>query len=270
MKKGLDKSAAAQAGSSAAQSANLESALASTVSGYQPYTSLGSNAAGAYADLLGIGGSTGEGQTSGPVNWESYLSNNPDVAAEWNRVDKTRFPTAEAFAQWHYDNYGRAEGRQVYEPGSGQVVSAQDAQARAIAGLEKSPLFTSMIRQGQEAINANASATGGLRGGNNIDRLTNFRSDTLANVIQNQLAGYQGAIGTGMNAQGGVTNAQYATTNGQNSAQQLSTDALIQKILGKAGINNQNWKNAGAFVDDAVGKTIGGGFNVGNIVKSIF
>lgn len=263
MKKGLDKSAAAQAESSQGQINRLGSLIEQTTEGYQPYTSLGESGASAYADLMGLGGNAGS------TNWTRYLEVNPDVAAGYANADKGRFRTPEEFAQWHYQNFGQTEGRDISGFTDG-MVSASDAQGRAIAGLEKSPLFASLIRNGEEAINANASATGGLRGGNNIDRLTNFRADTLTNVIQNQLQGYQGAIGTGMGAQGQVAQVGSNVATGQNQATQASTDALIQKILGKAGINNKNWQNAGSFVDDAIGSALGGGFNVGNIVKSLF
>lgn len=211
----------------------------------------------------------GLGGNAGSTNWTRYLEANPDVAAGYANADKGRFRTPEEFAQWHYQNFGQTEGRDIsgYTDGA---VSAQDAQSRAISGLERSPLFTSLLRNGEEAINANASATGGLRGGNNIDRLTNFRADTLANTIQNQLAGYQGAIGTGANAQANLAQVGTNVATGQNTATQSATDVLIQKIMGKAGINNQNWKNAGSFIDDSISSAMGGGFSVKNVAKSLF
>lgn len=252
VKKGLNKASAAQAGSSAAQSANLDTALAQITSGYSPYSSLGASGAQAYADLLGIGGSSGS-TTTGQNDWQAYLQRNPDVLQEYNTsVNKSQFPTAEAYAQWHYGQYGTAEGRANGVTTTGPAISAQDAQANAIAGLEKSPLFSSLVRNGEESILANASATGGLRGGNTQTGLANFRSDTLAQVIQQQLAGYQGAISTGMGAQGALTGANLGVVGAQNGAQQSATDALIQKILGKAGINSQNWSNIGAFADKAL------------------
>lgn len=257
VKKGLNKAASAQQASSTDQIGRLDDALSATTAGYAPYASLGSSAAGAYADLMGLGG-----QASQAFNAQQYLAANPDIAAGYQATaDKEQFPTLESYAQWHYNNYGMGEGR---APNSDVGIGAETAQANAIAGLEKSPLFTSLIRNGEEGILANASATGGLRGGNTIDRLTNFRADTLASTIQNQLAGYQGAIGTGMGAQGALTAAQYGTANGSNQAQQMATDAMIQKILGKAGVNSQNWSNVGGFLDKAAS---GGG--VGKALKTV-
>lgn len=228
------------------------------MAGYSPYTQLGTSAASAYADLMGLGG-----QGSSAFNAAQYLAANPDVSAEYQaNVDKTLFPTEASYAQWHYNNYGQSEGR---NPNSEVGIGADAAQQAAISALEKSPLFTSLLRQGDEATLANASATGGLRGGNNISDLANFRSDLLAGTIQNQLAGYQGAIGTGLSAQGALTNTNLATATGSNAAQQSATDVLLQKYLGKAGINMQNWKNAGSFLDDTVSLK-----GVGNFAKSLF
>lgn len=52
--------------------------------------------------------------SSTPANqYSAYGAANPDVAAEAAKVVGTdaRFPTADAFYQWHYQNYGQNEGR---------------------------------------------------------------------------------------------------------------------------------------------------------------
>jgi hypothetical protein len=48
---------------------------------------------------------------TGP-NWNAYLTANPDVLSEYNaHVNHSQFPTAESYAQWHYQTYGQGEGR---------------------------------------------------------------------------------------------------------------------------------------------------------------
>ena len=90
----------------------------------------------------------------------------------------------------------------------------------AITGLQQSPLYQSLYRNGLEANLQNASATGGLRGGNEARSLADFGSDTLASVIQNQIGNLGGLAGLGENA----TNATSAF--GANSANNIS--ALLQ------------------------------------------
>ena len=52
-----------------------------------------------------------------------------------------------------------------------------EAQRAAIANLEANPEFQAIARQGEEAILANAAATGGLRGGNTQAALAQFRPE---------------------------------------------------------------------------------------------
>ncbi|MEW9855929.1 hypothetical protein [Novosphingobium sp. M1R2S20] len=248
----------------------MNTALDTATAGFSPYTSLGTSAAGAYADLMGLGGRGASGGTPAVTDWEAYVRGNPDALANWDSIKGTSSGAQfggdiSAFGQYHYAKDGSRRDLSPFTSaatGPTGAVTAEEAQAQSIAQLENSPLFKSLIRNGEEGILANAAATGGLRGGNTIDRLTDFRADTLAGTIQNQLAGYQGAIGTGMGAQGSLTSAGFAAAGGQNASQQMATDALIQKILGKAGVNSQNWNNIGAFADKAasgggIGKAIG-------------
>jgi hypothetical protein len=56
-------------------------------------------------------------------------------------------------------------------------------QQDAISALLTSPEYTTSVRQGEESILQNASATGGLRGGNTQNSLANFRSDLVGGLI---------------------------------------------------------------------------------------
>src|SRR3982750_1551584 len=58
-----------------------------------------------------------------------------------------------------------------------------DAQQAAIDQLRASPGYQSLYRQGEEAVLQNASATGGIRGGNTQRSLADFGADTLATTI---------------------------------------------------------------------------------------
>ena len=61
-----------------------------------------------------------------------------------------------------------------------------EAQRAAIANLEANPEFQAIARQGEEAILANAAATGGLRGGNTQAALAQFRPELLQAYIDQQ------------------------------------------------------------------------------------
>lgn len=87
------------------------------------------------------------------------------------------------------------------------------AQQSAIDALQNSPAFTSMTRSGENAILQNASATGGLRGGNVQGALAQFRPALLAQLIQQQFQNLGGITSLGQNAAAGVGNAGMNTGN---------------------------------------------------------
>jgi hypothetical protein len=84
-------------------------------------------------------------------------------------------------------------------------------QAEAIRGLEQSPAFTSLVQQGEEALLQNASATGGLRGGNLQGALAQFRPQLLAQLIESQFGKLGGLSSIGQSSAAGVGNAGMAT-----------------------------------------------------------
>lgn len=86
-------------------------------------------------------------------------------------------------------------------------------QQQAIGGLETSPMFTALTRQGERGILANASATGGLRGGNTQAALAEFRPALLAQLIEQQYGRLGGLTSVGQNAAAGVGNAGMQTGN---------------------------------------------------------
>ncbi len=79
--------------------------------------------------------------------------------------------TLEQFAQEYYEQNGGDL--------SPYTTTGMEAQQGAISGLEGSPIFQALARQGEDAILQNASATGGLRGGNVQGALGQFRPAAL-------------------------------------------------------------------------------------------
>lgn len=90
-------------------------------------------------------------------------------------------------------------------------LAGPEAQAAAIRQIEMSPQFTSMVAQGENALLQNASATGGLRGGNTQAALAQFRPNLLSGLIQQQYQNLGGLTTTGANAAAGVGSAGMQT-----------------------------------------------------------
>lgn len=97
------------------------------------------------------------------------------------------------------------------------------AQGSSIDALKASPGFTSLYNTGSDTILQNASATGGLRGGNTQSSLANFGSSLLSTVIQGQLSNLGGLVNVGSGAAGSLG------TLGQQNASAVST------LLGQQG-----------------------------------
>jgi hypothetical protein len=72
-----------------------------------------------------------------------------------------------------------------------------EAQAAALAQIEGSPQFGEMVRQSEQAIMANASATGGLRGGNVQQSLAQNRPAILSQLIDQQYNRFGGLAAAG-------------------------------------------------------------------------
>lgn len=133
-------------------------------------------------------------------------------------------------------------------------------QATAIEALKASPFYQSLFRSGEEAVLQNASATGGIRGGNTQRGLADFGADTLMATIERQLASLGGLAGMGMGATESVANF------GQNKANAISGlykdqgNAIASGALARGGVNAQMWQNAGGILDSIAGAFLGGGF----------
>lgn len=92
-------------------------------------------------------------------------------------------------------------------------LNGTDAQRAAIAALEGSPQMAALTQQGETAILQNASATGGLRGGNVQGALATFRPQMLSALIEQQYGRLGGLTSIGQNAAAGTGNAGMATGN---------------------------------------------------------
>lgn len=153
----------------------------------------------------------------------------------------------------------REELRKLLEPytaAGGPALQAQldllglgdaGSQAEAIAAQEENPLFQALAAQGEDAILQNASATGGLRGGNVQGALAQFRPQLLNQFIQQQFARLGGITALGQNSAAGV------------GAAGLDTAGGIANLLGEAGA-----AQAGGAL--AQGQAWGGALNLAGLV----
>lgn len=93
-----------------------------------------------------------------------------------------------------------------------------EAQSAAIQGLENSPQMAAYMQQGENALLQNASATGGLRGGNTQAALGQFRPGLLAGMINQQYERLGGLTALGANTTGMVYQTGASAAAGQANA----------------------------------------------------
>lgn len=168
---------------------------------------------------------------TGSFSAAQYLQSNPDVAAD---------PYFSQHPEEHYTNFGKFEGR---NPGTAGSLTQQQnllglngnqAQSSAMQGIENSPYFQGLVKQGENSLLQNASATGGLRGGNTAAALAQFRPNMLAAAIDQQYQRLGGLTNIGQNAAAGVGNAGQAMANNNAGLLGQVGSAQAGSLLGQA------------------------------------
>lgn len=112
-------------------------------------------------------------------------------------------------------------------------LSGADAQQQAYSAIENSAGFQAQVQQGENAMLQNASATGGVRGGNIQGALAQYRPAMLTNAINQQYANLGGLTQLGQNSAAGVG------SSGMTSANNVATLLAQQGAASAGGVLGQ-------------------------------
>jgi hypothetical protein len=132
-----------------------------------------------------------------------------------------------------------------------------EAQQTAIDAIRMGPEYQQLVQAGEEAILQNASATGGLRGGNVQRSLAEFRPQVLSNLINQQYSRLGGitqlgqASAAGQAAQGSAISANIS---------QLQADqgtAMAQSILAQGQARANMFGNVAGAIGAGLGQYAG-------------
>jgi hypothetical protein len=142
------------------------------------------------------------------------------------------------------------------ESGKGAIAGQQEllglagpeAQQRAISALELSPQFQAMTQQGENAILQNASATGGLRGGNIQAALSQFRPQVLSRLIESQFGKLGTISGLGQASAAGQAAAAQQTGANIGNALTQQGQAAAGAALASGQAQAQMWGNIGGTI----------------------
>jgi hypothetical protein len=128
-----------------------------------------------------------------------------------------------------------------------------EAEQAAIARLTGGETFKALAQQGENALLQNASATGGLRGGNIQAALGQFRPQLLSSLIEQQYGRLGGMTSMGQASAAGVGSAGMQT--GTNIANLLGQQGAAEAggILGEAKAYGQLFNLPGQFVGAQIG-----------------
>lgn len=131
------------------------------------------------------------------------------------------------------------------------------SQQNAIGAISNSPAMQAYLQQGENAILQNASATGGLRGGNTQAALAQFRPQLLNQLINQQYANLGGLTSIGQNAASGVGNAGMQSANNISNLLQQTGAAQAGNALAQGQANANMWGGLGSTVGTLGGIYLG-------------
>lgn len=139
-------------------------------------------------------------------------------------------------------------------------LNGADKQQAAINSINNSPAMQTYLQQGENAILQNASATGGLRGGNTQSALSQFRPQLLNQLINQQYQNLGGLTSIGQNAAAGVGNAgMQSASNIGNLMQQIGA-AQAGNAMAQGQASASQWAGIGNMIGQLGGAYVGGKF----------
>lgn len=194
----------------------------------KPYVNSGTTALQAQLDLMGIGGGGGtmpgiEAFTVGGGSGGGFAQNGLNSMMNGmmgipNPKGGTGAPGVQRFRVGGQEFATRAEAEAFANANRTGGMSAADAQKAAIANLANGEQFGALVQQGEYGLLANQAATGGLRGGDTMAAMAQFRPQMLQALIDKQLANLGGIAANGQNAAAQTGTAAQNTAGMVNSA----------------------------------------------------
>ena len=168
--------------------------------------------------ILMIGGSVGSAVMQSNAA-RSAAGEQTEAAEKGIEEQRRQFDRIQTLLEPYVSAGGTALSQQMALGG----MSGPEAQQAAIAAIEGGQEFETLTRSGEEAILQQASATGGIRGGNVQSSLAQFRPQVLSSLINQQYGRLGGLTTLGQNAAVGTGNAG------------MQTGANIANLYGQQG-----------------------------------
>ncbi len=133
------------------------------------------------------------------------------------------------------------------------------AQQGAVNNIEQSPMLQALYKQADNAILQNASATGGLRGGNTQEALADNRMNMLYQNILQQQQNLGGLATMGQNSASGVGNAGMTMANNVGSQLNGIGASMAGNHLAQGQAKSDMYKSINQGLGALLGMGMGGG-----------
>jgi hypothetical protein len=242
---GAKKASNAQLQASREAEAANKAALERQIGLQEPFRQAGLTAQDKLMRLLGLGTPGTEG---GAADWDQYLTANPDVRQAYDAgVDKNQFPTPQSFAQWHYQTYGKSEGRPVPSapaPATGEEFGKY-ARDFSMADFEQDPGYAFRRDEGMKALERSASARGNLLSGSTMKGIQRFGQDLASQEYTNAFNRYQ------VNRSNQLNPLQSMSGAGQTATNTMASDIGNASANSQGNITNQGVARASGYVGSA-------------------
>lgn len=127
-------------------------------------------------------------------------------------------------------------------------INGTAAQQAAINNINNSSEMQTYLQQGENAILQNASATGGLRGGNTQAALAQFRPQLLNQLINQRYQNLAGMTALGQNAAAGTGNAGMQTASNISNLYQQTGAAQAGAALAQGQASANMWNGVSSTI----------------------
>lgn len=127
-------------------------------------------------------------------------------------------------------------------------INGTAAQQSAIGNINNSAEMNTYMQQGENAILQNASATGGLRGGNTQAALAQFRPQLLNQLINQRYQNLAGMTSLGQNAAAGTGNAGMQSASNISNLYQQSGAAQAGAAMASGQASANMWNGVSSTI----------------------
>lgn len=132
-------------------------------------------------------------------------------------------------------------------------LNGAEKQQAAINNIQQGSEYQTYLQQGENSILQNASATGGLRGGNTQGALAQYAPNLLNNLVNQRYQNLGGITSLGQNAAAQTGNAGMSSANNISALLQNSGSAQAAGAIAQGNAQANMWNSLGSLTGTLIG-----------------